>query len=99
MTINDVLVGKIVAWPNSDEMGRDTGHGEVVTALDSPFLLVRKRSSPSDPEPNHMLVLGFDEPGLAFFDTQDEHDSWLASIMSDADLVVPRARKRTRPKR
>jgi hypothetical protein len=35
-----------------------------------------------------MLVLAFDEPGLAFFDTQDEHDTWLESILKDAAPVV-----------
>jgi len=65
MTINDILAGKIVAWPTSDEMVRDAGHGEVVKALESPFLLVRQQPSPGNPEPPHMLVVGFDEPGLA----------------------------------
>jgi hypothetical protein len=95
MTVNDVLVGKIIAWPNSEEMGRDTGHGEIVAALESPFLLVRKR--PSRDDPGYMLALGFDEPGLVFFDTQDEHDTWLASILNDAAPVV--TRRRSRPKR
>ena len=94
MTVNDVLVGKIVAWPNSEEMGRDTGHGEIVAALETPFLLVRMR--PSHDDPDHMLVLGFDEPDLAFFDTQDQHNTWLASILNDEAPVVTRRRKRPR---
>ena len=52
-----------------------------------------------NPEPPHMLVVGFDEPGLAFFDTQDEHDTWLASILNEPSPVIPRARKTNRPKR
>jgi hypothetical protein len=99
MAINDVLVGKIVAWPNSDEMDRLAGHGEIVAALESPFLLVRKRSSRGDPEPSYMLVLGVDEPELAFFDTQDEHDTWLVSALNDPGPVATRARKRNRPNR
>ena len=87
MAINDVLVGKIVAWPNSDETDRLAGHGEIVAALESPFLLVRKRSSRGDPEPSYMLVLGIDEPELAFFDTQDEHDTWLVSTLNDPNPV------------
>lgn len=99
MTINDVLVGKIVAWPNSDEMGRVAGSGEVVAALESPFLLVRKRPSRDDPEPSYMLVMGVDEPDLAFFDTQDEHATWLASILGDPEPVGTRRKRNNRPKR
>jgi hypothetical protein len=98
MTVNDVLVGKIVTWPNSDEMGRDTGQGEIVAALESPFLLVRKLPSRGDPEPSYMLVLGFDEPGLVFFDTRDEYDTWLTLILNEPDPVT-RRRTRSRPKR
>jgi len=97
--MNDVLVGKIVAWPNSDEMDRLAGHGEIVAALESPFLLVRKRPSHGDAEPSYMLVLGVDEPELVFFDTEDRHDAWLASMLNDVDPGLTRARRRNRPKR
>jgi hypothetical protein len=34
-----------------------------------------------------MLVLGVEEPELAFFDTEDQYDAWLASMLNDVDSV------------
>ena len=45
-----------------------------------------------------MHVLSIDEPGLRFFDTEDEYGTWLASMLNDPEPVVSLAGKLNRPK-
>jgi hypothetical protein len=99
-TLNDVLVGKIIDWTLACDSGvsRSSGHGEIVAALDPPRILVRKSVLPGDPEPTYMHVLSIDEPGLRFFDTEDEYGTWLASMLNDPEPVVSLVGKLNRPK-
>ena len=71
---------------------RIAGHGEVINVLEAPFLLVQVNypSEPNQfdlsddavPEPKHMLVLSLNEKGLRFFNSYDEHETWMAYIES-----------------
>ena len=86
---NQVLVGKIVSWPNQesddDNPPRSAGCGEVVAALEHPLVLVRLIPAADDPEPSYMIVLMIADPALMWFDTQAERDAWFAYIFADHD--------------
>lgn len=89
---NNLLVGKIVSWPNiGDQEGGDfiaCGRGEVIGLLESPFMLVKRLPRSGDPEPPYMLVLPMTLPNIHFFNTVREEQKWYAWVFNDPEPVV-----------
>ena len=87
MTNNEVLIGKIVNWPN---MGDETsgkfigcGRGIVVAILDPNLVLIRRTPRRGDTEPSYMFALSVTVPNLHFFDTPREEAKWFAWVVND----------------
>lgn len=94
---NAILVGKFVNWPiaegTQDRPPRFAGSGEVIAALEGPFLLVR---SIDTDEPPFMLVLGISD-GLLFFDDRGGLDKWRAYVSNDPEPIVRLAGRKKPP--
>lgn len=69
-------------------MDQFAGQGKVIAILKHPFLLIENISWSDDNEPPFMRVLSIGTPGLSFFDSIEEHNTWRAYLNNDPEPVV-----------
>lgn len=86
----EILVGKIVSWPNMDveHTAISAGRGKVIELLESPFMLVQTVPRNGDTEPPHMMVLPITMPGLHYYNNLAEERKWYAWVCNDPEPVV-----------
>lgn len=97
------LIGKVVSWPNADQTNRRParycGYGTVVDAF-ARSILVRIADGDLDedgaPEPPHYITMSACDETLRFFDTQEQHDAWLAFWRKERAEPSPLAEIRRR---
>ena len=87
MSNNDVLIGKFVSWPNSDEGEHymANGRGDIVAVLDDSFLLIRTVAREDDDEPPRMFIISMKRHSLYFWDSLRDEETWYDWISEAGD--------------